>query len=113
MRNPLREALARAGDKSRWDEVRNLLETIGSNNGRIQDIRDGYSLLGRLYRQAWLRVNRPYWLENNMVRYDRSAQLWVGRGNAWNNVIEHWWETHTLPPSSEVGLPAPLSPAEK
>ena len=64
-----------AGDKSRWDEVDNLLETIGSDNGRLEDIRDGYSLLGGLYRQAWLRVNRPYWLENNLARYDKAAQL--------------------------------------
>ena len=78
---------------------RRLLYTIGSNNGRLEDIRDGYSQLGQLYHDAWLRDNRPYWLANNMARYDRAAQLWVGRGNAWNNVIEHWWSTHTLPAS--------------
>ncbi|MGC2164223.1 MAG: glycoside hydrolase, partial [Silvibacterium sp.] len=100
------QALTLVGDKTRWDEVENLLETIGSNNGRIQDMRDGYALLGQLYKQAWLRDNRPYWLANNMARYDRATQLWVGRGDQWDTVLQHWWDTHTLAPAAEVGLPA-------
>jgi hexosaminidase len=107
------KAQAAAGDKNRWSEVSEALYTIGSNNGRLEDIRDGYSQLGQLFHDAWLRDNRTYWLANNMDRYDRAAQLWIGRGNAWNNVIQHWWETHTLPPASEVGLPPPLASAEK
>ncbi|HET6206524.1 MAG TPA: family 20 glycosylhydrolase [Terracidiphilus sp.] len=100
------QALSLAADKSRWDEVDNLLETIGSNNGRIQDIRDGYALLGGLYRQAWLRVNRPYWLENNLARYDKSAELWIDRGDKWSLVEQQWFEKHTLPSAAEAGLPA-------
>ncbi len=107
------KAQAAAGDKSRWSEVSEALYTIGSNNGRLEDIRDGYSQLGQLFHDAWLRDNRPYWLANNMDRYDRAAEMWIGRGNAWNNVIQHWWETHTLLPASEVGLPAPLASTEK
>jgi len=100
------QALALAGDQTRKDEIENLLETIGSNNGRIQDIRDGYALIGQLYQQAWLRDNRPYWLANNMARYDRATQLWVGRGNQWDEVVQHWSDTHTLAPAAQVGLPA-------
>ncbi len=94
-------------DKSRRQEVEALLEMIGSNNGRLEDVRDGYALLGGLYRQAWLRDNRPYWLGNNQARYDRAAQLWIGRGDRWDLVLDRWWETHTLPPAAEVGLPEP------
>ncbi len=100
------QALSIAGDKSRWDEVGDILETIGSANGRIQDIRDGYSLLGGLYRQAWLRVNRPYWLENNLARYDQSAQLWIERGDRWSLVQMQWYEKHTLPSAADAGLPS-------
>ena len=107
------KAQAAAADKNRWGEVSDALYTIGSNNGRFEDIRDGYSQLGQLFHDAWLRDNRPYWLANNMDRYDRAAEIWIGRGNAWNNVIQHWWSTHTLPSASEVGLPALLAPAEK
>jgi hypothetical protein len=84
-----------------------MLETIGSNNGRLEDIRDGYTLLGDLYKQAWLRDNRPYWLENNMAHYNAAAQLWIGRGDRWNQVIQRWWDTHTLPTAAEAGLPEP------
>ena len=101
-----KQALAITGDKSRWDEVGNILETIGSGNGRIQDIRDGYALLGGLYRQAWLRINRPYWLENNLARYDKSAQLWIDRGDKWSLVEMQWGEKHTLPSLADAGLPA-------
>lgn len=99
------EARSLTADKTRWDEVSEMLETIGSNNGKLQDIRDGYTQLGLLYSQAWLRDNRPYWLANNMARYDRAAQMWVGRGDQWNQVIHQWWDTHTLPSASQVGLP--------
>jgi hexosaminidase len=103
------QALALVSDKSRWNEVDNMLETIGSNNGRLQDIRDGYTQLGGLYRLAWLRVNRPYWLENNLARYDKAAQLWIARGDRWDRVELQWYETHTLPSGLEAGLPAPAA----
>ena len=98
-------AQAIAGDKNRWNEVSEMLETIGSNNGRFEDMRDGYALLGQLYEQAWLRDNRPYWLANNTARYDRATQMWVGRAEQWQLVINHWDSTHTLAPAAEVGLP--------
>jgi hypothetical protein len=94
-----------AADKSRRSEVEEKLWTIGSNNGLLEDIRDGYTLLGGLYRQAWLQDNRPYWLENNQARYDRAAQLWIGRSDHWDLVLEQWWNTHTLAAPAEVGLP--------
>jgi hexosaminidase len=101
------QARALAGDKNRWDEVSEMLETIGSNNGKMQDMRDGYTQLGQLFTDAWQRDNRPYWLANNQARYSRSAQLWIGRGEQWQLVIDRWWQTHTLAPASEVGLPEP------
>ena len=98
-------AQAIAGDKTRWDEVSEMLENIGSNNGRFEDMRDGYALLGQLFEQAWRRDNRPYWLANNTARYDRAAQMWVGRAAQWQLVTDRWDTTHTLAPAAEVGLP--------
>ncbi|MGB6192856.1 MAG: hypothetical protein WBF42_10335, partial [Terracidiphilus sp.] len=64
-------------------------------------------LLGQLYEQAWLRVNRPYWLANNMARYNSATQMWVERSDAFRAVVwNQWWTNHTLPPASETGLPA-------
>jgi hypothetical protein len=100
------QARALVDDKSRQSEVSDLLWSIGSNNGRLEDIRDGYALLGGLFRQAWLRDNRPYWLENNLARYAMATQLWISRGDRWQSqVIQQWWETHTLPAPAEIGLP--------
>jgi len=100
------QAIALVGDKARHDEVDDLLETIGSNNGRLEDVRDGYTQLRELFKQAWLRDNRPYWLQNNLARYDRAAQLWIDRSARWNLVIDQWWERHTLPSLADAGLPA-------
>jgi hypothetical protein len=63
-------------------------------------------MLGGLFRQAWLRDNRPYWLENDMARYDAATQLWLARGNKWNSVLLQWDETHTLPTPEQAGFPA-------
>jgi hypothetical protein len=101
-----KQAQSLAADKGRWEEASDILHTIGSANGRIQDIRDGYSLLGGLYRQAWLRVNRPYWLENNLARYDKCAQLWIDRGDKWSLVKNQWFDKRTLPSLAEAGLPS-------
>lgn len=99
-------ALAATGDKTKRSEVSSLLHTISSTNGRLQDIRDGYTLLRELYRQAWLRDERVYWLQTNLDRYDQSAQLWIGRADKWQTtVIQQWYDTHTLPTPEEAGLP--------
>jgi hypothetical protein len=101
------QARALAADKSRWDEAGELLRTIGEDNGRLKDMRDGYTLLRGLYQQAWLRDNRPYWLENNLAHYDAASQLWLGRSDHWELVLYQWYETHTLPTAAEAGLPEP------
>jgi len=101
------EAQALLADQTRWNEVSLKLRAISSNEGRFNDIHDGYLLLGDLFRQAWLRDNRPYWLQNDLVRYDRAADLWAGRSEHWMQVERQWRETHTLPTAAEAGLPEP------
>jgi len=101
------QSRALAADQSRQSEVGEMLWTISSYNGRMVDIRDGYALLRGLYQQAWLRDNRPYWLPNNLARYDMNAQLWIGRADRWQTqVVQQWWDTHTLPASADADLPA-------
>ena len=98
--------LAASGEKSKHGEVPGLLYAIGGGNSRFHDIRDGYTLLRELYRQAWLRDNRVYWLQTNLDRYDMSAQLWISRSEKWQSqVIQQWYDTHTLPTPEEAGLP--------
>ena len=101
------QAQSMTGDKNKWGELEGKLYTIGSNNGRLEDIRDGYALLRGLYQQAWLRDNRPYWLQIDLSRYDRETALWIKRSRHWDEVIHQWYDTHTLPSAVEAELPAP------
>ena len=88
-------------------EVGRLLTTINSVNGGCEDLRDGYTLLHDMYQQAWLRENRPYWLRNNLMRYDQSTLLWLSRMDTFRSVQRQWYANHPLPAATEVGIPAP------
>ncbi len=102
------KAYAQHADPHRETETRELLYSISSMNGRCQDLRDGYSALKNLYRETWLRENRPYWLDNVLVRYDLRIQQWQQRGEAINTLIDTWQEDKSLPTAAEAGMPEML-----
>ncbi len=101
-------AYARAGtlgaDRKQMAEARELLESISSMNGRCQDLRDGYTMLKELYRESWLKENRPYWLDNVLLRYDMRAQLWQQRGEAVQAAMDAWEATRVLAPQESLGM---------
>jgi hexosaminidase len=107
----MRSAYARAytlrNDENHSTETRELLYSITSMNGRCQDLRDAYSMLKNLYRASWLAENRPYWLDNVLVRYDLQIQLWQKRGDDINTLINQWQDDKTLPTSEAAGIPPP------
>ena len=88
-------------------KVGEALDTLNSTNGKLQDLRDGYTLTRALYEQAWLRSYRPYWLGNNLGRYDASIQLWLARIDKVRAAQRQWNNEHTLPPASAIGIPPP------
>lgn len=104
-------AYATQGSTDRKDRqtVGRALSDINSNNGRIQDIRDTYSLLRDLYQQAWLRSNRPYALRPVLEHYDYTIAIWLARSDKVRAAQRQWAEYHTLPPASELGIPTPTS----
>ena len=105
------KALALKDDKKHATETRDLLESISSMNGRCQDLRDAYSMLKNLYRESWLAENRPYWLDNVLVRYDLRIQLWQQRGEQIDMLNDEWQKTGTLPSADAIGIPsAPTKP---
>ncbi|MEO6966435.1 MAG: family 20 glycosylhydrolase [Acidobacteriaceae bacterium] len=81
-------------------------------NDRSEDLRDGYGLTRNLYRTAWLKENRPYWLDNVTAHYDLAMQLWIQRGDRIQEAGMQWRDTHTLPKPEDIGLP-PLSTASQ
>ena len=81
------------------------LVDINAVNGKLQDLRNIYSLLRDLYQQAWLKSYRPYWLGNNLARYDLTIQLWLGRIDKVRTAQRQWDRSQSLPSAAEVGIP--------
>jgi hexosaminidase len=104
MRSQYARAYAMKDDRSKDAQTNDLLYSISSMNGRCQDLRDGYSLLKTLYRDSWLAENRPYWLDNVLVRYDLRIQQWQKRGDDFTTLINTWQHTKVLPAPAETGL---------
>ena len=97
----------RAADTTSKAPGRDLSDMAGVN-GRLQDLRDGYSLIRDLYERAWLRENRPYWLHNVLARYDLATQLWMERADRINLARQQWNRTQKLPPAASLGIPASM-----
>jgi hypothetical protein len=98
-------------DKKLRGGVNREISDIYSLNGRIEDIRSGYTLLRDLYESAWLRSNRPYWLRNVLEQYDYSTQIWLARADKLHSAQRQWADSKTLPAAEELGIPpAPSVP---
>ena len=99
--------LQNSKDKESRAEISRDLTDINAVNGKLQDLRNQYSLMRDLYEAAWLKSNRPYFLRNNLARYDYTLNTWLGRIDKVRSAQRQWDRTQTLPPASEIGLPAP------
>ena len=85
------------------------LYTLAGPNGRIQDIKDGYSLLRDLYAQTWLRTTRPYALRQVLEHFDSAILLWQSRADQVRVAQRQWANERTLPPAQAIGMPAPVT----
>jgi hypothetical protein len=98
---------AAAPDKKTRELVSQELSDINGVNGRIQDIKDGYSLIRDLYEQSWLRTNRPYALRPVLEHYDYTIGLWLARMDKFRSVQRQWSNKESLPAAVDAGVPAP------
>ncbi|HEY4009804.1 MAG TPA: family 20 glycosylhydrolase [Acidobacteriaceae bacterium] len=106
------QADAASTDHTQHAQVYRELGDINGVNGRIQDIKDGYSLIRDLYAQIWLRTNRPYALRPVLEHYDYTVGLWLARMDKVRSAQREWGDTHTLPAASDLDIPAaPPTPA--
>lgn len=102
---------ASSTDRKQRIEVSRELSDINGVNGRIQDLKDGYSLIRDLYAQLWLRTNRPYALRPVLAHYDYTIDLWLTRMDKVRSAQRQWADTHTLPAAADLEIPpAPPSP---
>ncbi|CAN5653277.1 hypothetical protein BH10ACI4_BH10ACI4_03400 [soil metagenome] len=98
------------GSKTKEDRenlTRELNDINSGVNGKLQDMRNNYSLMRDLYEAAWLKSNRPYFLRNILERYDYTIQLWISRSDKMRSAQRQYTQSQTLPPASDIGLPAP------
>ena len=80
------------------------LWNLSGNNGRCEDLRDGYGYIRDLFKDAWLKENRPFWLDNVTAQYDIAMQLWIRRADELRGAREQWIATHTLPAPDTLGI---------
>lgn len=99
-----------SADKKQRAAVGRELSDINGVNGRIEDIRDRYSLIRDMFEAAWLRSNRPYALRPVLEHYDYTVAIWLARSDRFRSALRQWNDTHTLPPASDLGIPAILTP---
>jgi hexosaminidase len=92
-------------DKTLHSMTSRELSDINGVNGRIQDIKDGYSLIRDLYEQQWLRTNRPYALRPVLEHYDYTIALWLSRMDKARTAMRTYEKNGTLPPASDMGIP--------
>ena len=100
-----RQAYGWQGDKESAKHIGGGLYSISGNNGLCEDMRDGYDYNRLQYASLWLRENRPYWLQNVLVRYELATQLWVQRSARFREAREAWHDHHKLPSPDELGIP--------
>jgi hypothetical protein len=103
---------ATSSDRKTRASVNGELSDLNGVNGRIQDIRSGYTLLRDLYESAWLRSNRPYWLRNVLEQYDYTVQLWLARADKVHSAQRQWADSKTLPAAADLGIPPALAAAQ-
>jgi hexosaminidase len=80
------------------------LETIAGPNGLLQDLRDSTTALKAEYKRLWDMENRPYYLENVLVRYDVLAQGYQRRIFAVQQAQRQLNLTRTIPSPAEIGF---------
>ena len=98
---------AASPDRKTRASVSRELSDINGVNGRIQDLRNGYTLIRDLYESAWLRSNRPYWLRNILEQYDYATQIWLARADKVHSAQRQWTDSRTLPTADALGIPPP------
>lgn len=84
--------------------VQNDLDEIAGIDGRLQSLRDAITQTRKSYAEGWARENRPYWLENVLVRYDNLAAELQSKIVAVEAAQRQYWNTKTLPAPEKLGF---------
>ncbi len=98
-----RDAQANLADKER---VQQDLRLISWRDGRtrVEDVLDAVVELKGLLKTVWLAENRPYYLENILLRYDREARYWLEKAAVFADARREYDRTGKLPEPEALGL---------
>jgi len=99
-----RDALANPAD---GQKIHNGLRRIRGMDGLLPSLRDYITEVRAAYRDAWLAENRPYWLDNVLVRYDAEALGWVQKMALFDNAARQQEATRKLPTTENLGITLP------
>jgi hypothetical protein len=99
--NAYADALQSTSDRRRM--MGNLREITGTN-ARLQDLRDATNRVADMYRDLWLRENRPYWLDNVIVRYKVLDDEYQQKINDMRLAMGAVRAGGTLPTAAQVGF---------
>ena len=100
-------------DRFYWDAYENQsdgtrvegdLDEIMGINGRLESLRDAITELRKMYIEAWNRENRPYWLDNVLVRYDNLASEVQAKIVAVQEAGRQYDTTKSLPAPEQLGF---------
>src|SRR5579863_8918075 len=95
---------AARADPKNGDKVTQNLRRIRGMDGLIPSLRDYIHEVKRMYREVWLAENRPYWLDNVLVRYDAEALYWVRQMQVFDGAAREHEATNALPDAENLGL---------
>ncbi len=114
MANLYSAAYALQASKVRTDRAELLrdIDDIAHPNsvqGKMEDLRNEYSMMRDLYEAAWLKSYRPYYLRNMSERYTLNIDLWINRGDKVRAALRAWRDTGVLPPAAQLGIPQPVA----
>lgn len=82
---------------------RDIREITGIN-ARLEDLRDATTRVKGLYAKAWAAENRPYWLENVLIRYDMQALRYQQKIGQVEAALRQYRATKTLPAPESLGF---------
>ncbi|MCX6625765.1 MAG: hypothetical protein NTY38_32820 [Acidobacteria bacterium] len=93
-----REARANQGN------ARRALGRITSTNGYLEDLLAEANEIRLLYREAWLKENSPYWLENVETRFAGEALGWHQKARLFAGARQDFQAGVPLPAAEQLGL---------
>jgi hexosaminidase len=85
-------------------QVQRLHVYTGAIRNTLREMAEELTELRAIYREQWLRENRPYWLDSILARYDLAIAEWLAKSRALDDALREYDARSVLPNPEEFGL---------